>query len=59
MASKFVFPPLHPNTGVLLHDESAITVREEPDVHVEFYRRDVDIGVASGGAVPGRRRLNP
>ena len=41
------FQYLHRDT-VPLHDERVITVREEPSLHVESYRRDVSIVKRSG-----------
>ena len=35
-----------------LHDEHVIAVREEPNVHIEFYKRDVTDGVQSPWKLP-------
>ena len=40
-----LFPPLHPNTVDPLHDEGVIAVRWEVHLQLEFYQRDVDVGV--------------
>ena len=43
---------LHPNTGAALHDERVIAVREEPNLHLEFYQRDVTAGIRSPWKLP-------
>ena len=37
VASYFVFQPLDPDTGAPLHEEREIAVRQELNVHFEFY----------------------
>ena len=37
VASEIVFQPLHPGTGASLHSERVIAVREEADLHLEFF----------------------
>ena len=41
VACKIVFQPIHTDTGAPLHDELVIAVQEEPNLHPEFYQRDV------------------
>ena len=46
VASEIVFQPLHPATGVSVHSERVIAVREELTLHLE-YQRDVVDGMRS------------
>ena len=41
VACRIVFQPKHTETGAPLHGERVIAVREEPNLHPEFYQRDV------------------
>jgi hypothetical protein len=52
VASEIVFQPLHPDTGAPLHEERVIAVREEPNLHLEFYQRDVTDGMRSPWKLP-------
>ena len=53
VASKIVFQPLVPYTGAPLHEERVIAVRQESNVHFEFYLRNVT-GVRTGNCVSHR-----
>merc|ERR1712136_735327 len=52
VASEIVFQPLHPDTGAPVHEERVIAVREEPNLHLEFYQRDVTDGMRSPWNLP-------
>ena len=45
VASKIVFQPLVPDTGALLHEQFVCAVRQEFNVHYEFYLRNVTGGM--------------
>ena len=47
VASEIVFQSLHPDTGAPLHEERVTAVREEPNVHLEFYLQGVTDGMRS------------
>ena len=52
VASEIVFRPLHPDTGAPSHDERVVAVREEPNLHLEFYQRDVTDGMRTPWKLP-------
>ena len=45
VASKIVFQPLVPDTGAPLHEKFVFAVRQEFNVHFEFYLRNVTGGM--------------
>ena len=45
--ARWCFRRLHPDTGNQLHDDRVTAVREEPDLHREFYLQDVTDGMPS------------
>ena len=45
VASLLCFKPLVPDTGAPLHEERVIAVRQELNVHFEFYLRKVTGGM--------------
>ena len=47
VASEIVFQSLHPNTGAPLHEERVTGVREEANLHLEFYLQGVTDGMRS------------
>ena len=42
---EIAFQPLHPATDASPHNEHATAVRKEPDLHLNFYQRDVTKGM--------------
>ena len=47
VASEIVFLFLHLDTGAPLHEERVTAVREEPNLHLEFYLQGVTDGMRS------------
>ena len=45
--ARWCFRRLHPDNGNQLHDDRVTAVREEPDLHCEFYLGDVTDGMPS------------
>ena len=54
--ARCCFRRLHPDTGNQLHDDRVTAVREEPDLHREFYLGDVTDGMPSLWKPRGLRR---
>ena len=57
VASFLVFQPLDRDTGAPLHEERVIAVRQELNVHFEFYLLNVTGGLLDG-ATPFGVNLN-
>ena len=49
--------PLHPDTDAPLHKKRVIAVREEPNLHLEFYLQDVTDGMRPPWKSQLRRKL--
>ena len=56
VVSEIVFQPLHSDTDTSkLHDERIIAVREEPNLHIVFYQKDVRDEMRTPWQLPCRR----